>query len=138
MEATISTLAEMCGVNKETVRYYERKQLISPSNRNDSGYRIYGASTVKRITFIKQLQRLGFSLQEIHKLLGVVDKDQDRCKDMYGFVSQKQQEVAQKIQDFQRMNQLLLDLQACCPNEEDLFACPIIEKMVEDPPENTK
>ena len=132
LEMKISELADICNVNKETIRYYERQSLIVQPYRNHSGYRIYGTATVKRINFIKKMQYLGFSLSEIHKLLGVVDKDSDRCKDMYQFVSEKQQDVEKKINDLQHIQKVLNELKDCCPNERDLYACPMIEHVIED------
>ncbi|QHE51547.1 Hg(II)-responsive transcriptional regulator [Pontibacillus sp. HMF3514] len=131
MEIKISELAKICDVNKETIRYYERKSLIRKPFRNNSGYRIYGESTIKRVKFIKKMQDLGFTLNEIHKLLGVVDKDADRCQDMYQFVSEKQQNVERKIRELQHIQKVLNDLKAYCPNEKDLYTCPIIENVIE-------
>lgn len=53
MEMKISELAKACDVNKETVRYYERKGLIAGPPRNESGYRIYSEETADRVRFIK-------------------------------------------------------------------------------------
>ena len=64
--------------------------------RREAGYRIYSYDDVKRVGFIKRIQELGFSLSEIYKLLGVVDKDEVRCQDMFEFVSKKQKEVQNK------------------------------------------
>ena len=85
MEMKISELAKACDVNKETVRYYERKGLIAGPPRNESGYRIYSEETADRVRFIKRMKELDFSLKEIHLLFGVVDQDGERCKDMYAF-----------------------------------------------------
>lgn len=79
----ISEFADKCGVNKETIRYYERKNLLQEPSRTKAGYRIYSDDDVKRVWFIKRMQELGFSLSEIYKLLGVVDKDDVRCSDIY-------------------------------------------------------
>src|SRR5690625_6407681 len=79
----ISEFADKCGVNKETIRYYERKNLLQEPHRTEAGYRIYSYDDVKRVGFIKRIQELGFSLNEIYKLLGVVDKDEVRCQDMF-------------------------------------------------------
>ena len=79
----ISEFADKCGVNKETIRYYERKNLLQEPHRTEAGYRIYSYDDVKRVGFIKRIQELGFSLSEIYKLLGVVDKDEVRCQDMF-------------------------------------------------------
>ncbi|MFZ3579549.1 Hg(II)-responsive transcriptional regulator [Virgibacillus sp. DJP39] len=132
MSYHIGELAEKCEVNKETIRYYERKHLIHEPPRTNSGYRIYEEDTVKRIHFIKRMQTFGFSLQEIDKLLGVVDKDDARCADMYEFVSGKLIEVEQQMNDLERISLMLKDLKERCPNEKELHACPIIETIINE------
>src|SRR5699024_3328484 len=110
-------------VNKETIRYYERKNLLQEPHRTEAGYRIYSYDDVKRVGFIKRIQELGFSLSEIYKLLGVVDKDEVRCQDMFEFVSKKQKEVQKQIET------MLDDLKQRCPDEKQLHSCPIIETL---------
>lgn len=130
MRYRISELAEKCGVNKETIRYYEKIGLLSEPSRTDSGYRVYSDDTVDRINFIKRMQDLGFSLAEINKLFGVVDKDNERCRDMYDFVSQKIDDVQDKIRDLKRIEHMLMKLKECCPDEKSLHECPIIETLM--------
>ncbi len=125
----ISEFADKCGVNKETIRYYERKNLLKDPPRTESGYRIYSDDDVKRVGFIKRIQELGFSLSEIYKLLGVVDKDEVRCQDMFEFVSRKQEEVQKQIEDLKRIETMLDDLKQRCPDEKQLHSCPIIETL---------
>lgn len=128
----ISELAKQCGVNKETIRYYERRKLLSPPARTEAGYRLYSEKEVNRIQFIKRLQQLGFSLTEIHQLLGVVDQDKERCANMYEFVSKKRNQLQRQIKDLQRMERVLQDLQHRCPDEKALYECPIIESLIEE------
>ncbi|MEK4012717.1 Hg(II)-responsive transcriptional regulator [Peribacillus sp. FSL M8-0224] len=130
MKYLISELANKCGVNKETIRYYERFGLIPEPTRTNTGYRTYQDVTVNRIQFIKRMQDLGFSLSEIDKLLGVVDKDDERCIDMYDFVIQKIDEVQKKIRDLKKIEQMLNNLKECCPVEKTLHECPIIETLM--------
>lgn len=130
MGLKISELADKCEVNKETVRYYERKGLIPSPPRNDAGYRFYPDQTVERLHFIKRMQQLGFTLKEIDRFLGVVDQDQSRCQDMYEFTVSKISEVEQKIDDLLRIKRLLYDLKEKCPVEKDLYECPIIETLM--------
>ena len=130
MRYRVSELAEKCSVNKETIRYYEKIGLLSEPSRTDSGYRVYSDDTVNRINFIKRMQDLGFSLAEIKKLLGVVDKDNERCRDMYDFVSQKIDDVQDKISDLKRIEHMLMKLKECCPDEKSLHECPIIETLM--------
>jgi len=128
----ISVFAEKCGVNKETIRYYEKKALLKEPNRTDAGYRIYSDDDVKRVKFIKRLQDLGFSLSEICKLLGVVDNDNVRCQGMYEFVSKKEKEIQKQIADLKRTESMLQDLKNRCPDQKAINQCPIIEWLVID------
>ena len=125
----ISEFANKCGVNKETIRYYERKNLLQEPYRTEAGYRMYSDDEVKRVGFIKRIQELGFSLSEIYKLLGVVDKDEVRCQDMFEFVSKKQEEVQKQIEDLKRIETMLDDLKQRCPDEKQSHSCPIIETL---------
>ena len=130
MTLRIGELAEKCSINKETIRYYERIGLLTEPSRTDAGYRVYAEEMVQRILFIKRMQELGFTLNEIHKLLGVVDKDDTRCADMYDFVVGKIDEVEEKIRDLKRIQHMLEDLKTRCPDEKALHDCPIIETLM--------
>lgn len=132
MNYQISVFAEKCGVNKETIRYYEKKALLKEPYRTDAGYRIYSDNDVKRVKFIKRLQDLGFSLSEIYKLLGVVDNDNVRCQGMYEFVSKKEKEIQKQIADLKRTESMLQDLKKRCPDQKAINQCPIIEWLVID------
>ena len=132
MSYQISVFAEKCGVNKETIRYYEKKALLKEPNRTDAGYRIYSDNDVNRVKFIKRLQDLGFSLSDIYKLLGVVDNDNVRCQGMYEFVSKKEKEIQKQIADLKRTESMLQDLKNRCPDQKAINQCPIIEWLVID------
>ncbi len=92
---------------------------------------MYPEETMNRLIFIKRMQELGFTLSEIDKLLGIVDKDDVRCADMYDFVVQKLEEVRLKIKDLLRIERLLKDLKNRCPNEKAIHECPIIETFID-------
>ncbi len=124
-------ISKLCNVNKETLRYYERKGLIAEPVRSDAGYRLYPEDTVKRMMFIKRIQELGFTLSEIDKLLGVVDKDDVRCADIHDFVVQKLEDVRLKIRDLERIECMLKDLKDRCPDEKAIHECPIIEALID-------
>lgn len=127
----IGELAEKCNVNKETIRYYERLGLIPKPSRTESGYRIYTEQTVDRLNFIKRMKELGFTLNEIDKLLGVVDRDEAKCRDMYDFTVYKIEDIQRKIQDLKKIEHMLIDLKGRCPENKDIYECPIIETLLE-------
>jgi len=62
-------VAELAGVNIQTLRYYERRGLLSEPNRSIGGHRLYPAETVALLGVIKAAQRLGFTLDEVAELI---------------------------------------------------------------------
>jgi MerR family mercuric resistance operon transcriptional regulator len=56
-------------VNQQTLRYYERRELLAEPSRSPGGHRLYPAETVTVVRVIKAAQRLGFSLEEVAKLI---------------------------------------------------------------------
>jgi MerR family mercuric resistance operon transcriptional regulator len=70
---TIGRLAKAAGVHVETIRYYQRIGLIPEPQKPQGGHRRYPASVMERITFIRRAQQLGFSLEEVKRLLGYAD-----------------------------------------------------------------
>lgn len=51
---TIGKLAAKTGVRPDTIRYYESEGLMNPADRNESGYRVYDAETIRSVLFIRQ------------------------------------------------------------------------------------
>jgi MerR family mercuric resistance operon transcriptional regulator len=79
MSMTIAKLASAGGVGVETVRYYQRRGLLSEPARPDGGVRRYGDDDVRRLCFIRQAQAAGFTLEEIAELLSL-DATEDRTR----------------------------------------------------------
>jgi DNA-binding transcriptional MerR regulator len=62
-------LADAAGVNPQTLRYYERRGLLSEPDRTLGGHRVYPPEAITVLRVIKAAQRLGFTLDEITDLL---------------------------------------------------------------------
>jgi DNA-binding transcriptional MerR regulator len=66
----IQEAAAEVGLTPRSVRYYEELGLLKPAARSDGDYRLYDATDVERLRFIKGLRDdAGFSLAEIAELL---------------------------------------------------------------------
>ncbi len=65
----LGELALRAGVNLQTIRFYERRNILREPARTASGYRVYIKSDLEDVCFIKQCQALGFTLKEIQPLL---------------------------------------------------------------------
>lgn len=71
---TIGALAKKAGVNVETIRFYERRGLLAQPVKPFKGVRHYAERDTQRVLFIKQAQKVGFSLDEILGLLSLEDR----------------------------------------------------------------
>lgn len=131
---TRGELAKEGGVNRETIRYYERNELLPVPARSDGGYCLFPDDTSTRIHFIKRAQAVGFSLDEIRTLLGLKYDEDGTCGDVRGLAEEKLTEIERKIQLLMAMKQTLLSLVDDCPGgERPLSECPILETFSVEP-----
>jgi DNA-binding transcriptional MerR regulator len=79
IQLKIGAVAERAGVSVDTVRYYERRGLLSPDRRLPSGYRLYRESVVTRIRLARRLQALGMTLDEVADALRSHDQGDGSC-----------------------------------------------------------
>jgi DNA-binding transcriptional MerR regulator len=72
---TVGELAEKCGINVRTIKFWEEKGLISPFRRTDGGFRLYRPADVALLSFIKDLQTFNYTLSEIGSILRLTGSD---------------------------------------------------------------
>lgn len=65
----IGELAKRAGVSVQATRFYERRRLMRTPRRTPAGYRIYSEQDLESVTLIKKVQRFGFKLVEIRRVL---------------------------------------------------------------------
>jgi MerR family copper efflux transcriptional regulator len=129
---TISRLAQLGGVNLETIRYYERQGLLAAPPRTAAGYRVFPREAARRLRFIKRAQELGFSLSEISELLALRMKPGTKQADMRTRAEAKIADIEQKIQSLQAMKKTLRQLTERCEGCGPLAECPILESLDEE------
>jgi MerR family transcriptional regulator, copper efflux regulator len=123
---TIGQVARHAGVGVETVRFYERKDLIAQPPKPNGGIRHYPKDAISRIRFIREAQRLGFSLQEIHELLGLQEDPSADASKVRERAFAKLAQVDDKIARLEQMREALRALLAACPGEGELGRCSIM------------
>lgn len=126
---TIGEAAKSVGVNLQTLRYYERRGLLKPFSRRNSGYRIYTMEEVKKLTFIKRAQELGFTLSEIKMLLNLKVTSTARCGDVKRKAELKLAEVKEKIRHLKGISKALSELIDSCREEKLTDQCPILQSL---------
>ena len=123
---TIGKVAAQTGCNIETIRYYEKESLLPLPGRTEGGHRLYTVAMVERLVFIRRCRELGFSMDEIRRLLSVVDGEQVSCERVKHIAEIHLRDIRSKITDLKKMERTLHELSNQCSGE-DVPECPIIE-----------
>lgn len=132
MRLTIGKLAKAAEVGVETIRFYERKGLLTQPEKV-GGFRYYSSDLVTKIRFIKRSQQLGFTLSETKELLELSVQSTSQCKDILLKTEQKLREIDEKMKDLKRMKDSLSSLANCCEDKTiPLSECPILDCFFEE------
>lgn len=122
-------VAERAGVNLQTLRYYERRGILTEPDRSLGGHRLYDDETVLVLQVVKAAQALGFSLDEIAELMDIGSHAHRRRPRLADSARTKLVQVREKITALQQIESTLeraieagCDDLAVCALEED---CPI-------------
>ena len=119
-------IAKQTGINSETIRYYEKIDLLPEPSRSSGGHRVYENRHGQRLRFIKRCRELGFSLEEIRGLLTLVDQKEVSCERVQHIANDHVMNIRKKISDLRRMERSLKELSSRCSGE-DVPDCPIID-----------
>ena len=107
----ISELADFFGTTPKALRLYEKKGIIIPSKVDPlTGYRYYSVDQVKKLNVLVELQELGFSLNEIKKIMKGGLKSQGFLDSLYSKKvewDQKKNELQKKIDAIETIEQNL-------------------------------
>lgn len=124
---TIGALAAQAQVGVETVRYYQRRDLMPVPERAPGQIARYGAGALTRLRFIRRAQSLGFSLEDVQSLL-TLDDGQD-CAVARRIGQDKLAQVRSRIVALQAMESALQGLVARCAHRPRRPRCPLIEAL---------
>lgn len=125
---SIGDLSMRTGVNIETIRYYEKVGLLPAPWRTGGNHRVYHPEHLARLTFVRRCRELGFGIDGIRSLLGLVEGGQSSCSDVQAVTLEHLQEVRGKIADLQRLEQTLSEAASRCRGGS-IPECPIVEAL---------
>ena len=127
-ELSRGAIARQTGVNAETIRYYEKINLMPAPPRSEGGHRIYDQAHLRRLSFIRHCRELGFTLDEVRGLLDLVDTGDYTCAEVRERTILHLGDVQQKIANLRNMEKVLKEMVAGC--EGGLVPdCPIIDAL---------
>ena len=133
----IGELAERTQTPVDTIRYYERVNLLAKPARTASNYRAYTDEAAQRLDFIRRCRRLDMSLEEIGALLTFCDEPTRNCNAVNDVLDEHIRHVDQRLEELQRLARDLKQLRSVCRSPGTAEDCRILRSLRTDVPSTT-
>ena len=117
----IGEVASRSGVTVDTVRFYERVGVLPEPARRPSGYREYEPSIIERIRLTRELQAIGFSLDEVVNALAAHDAGDATCESERWRLAAVQERVDARIAELQALRGRIVEAQQACASGNCMF-----------------
>jgi MerR family copper efflux transcriptional regulator len=124
----IGQAAKTSGLSSKMIRYYESIGLLAAAHRSDSGYRVYMQDDLHTLAFIKRSRDLGFSLEEVGKLLTLWHDRGRASAEVKALAQEHIAQLDQKISELAGLRDTLQHLVAHC-HGDDRPDCPILQDL---------
>jgi DNA-binding transcriptional MerR regulator len=120
----IGEVAKQSGVTVDTVRFYERVGVLPPPERRSSGYRDYASDTVERIQLTRELQAIGFTLNDVVGALAAHDAGGATCESEQWRLEAVLNRVEAKLAELNALRRRILQAQEACAAGHCKFTTP--------------
>ena len=125
----IGELAKATDCAVETIRYYERENLLPEPARTEGNYRLYTQAHVERLTFIRNCRTLDMTLEEIRSLLRLRDSPDDSCGSVNALIDEHIHHVKARIDGLLALQEQLIDLRQRCGEGPEIDQCGILQRL---------
>ena len=92
-------LARLAGVSTDTLRHYERKGVLVAPRRSRNGYREYGAEALDRVLLVRRALIVGFTLDELARILKQRDGGRAPCREVRQLAVSKLAEIEERLKE---------------------------------------
>jgi MerR family mercuric resistance operon transcriptional regulator len=123
---SIGELSRLTGVGTDTIRYFEKVEMLPKPRRLANGRRVYGAAEMRTLAFIRRARELGFSPNEVRGLLALGGPGKATCADIKKVAAHHLEGIRAKIADLAKLERLLATTISKCSGTR-VPECPVIE-----------
>ena len=127
----IGEAARRSGMAAKTIRFYEEAGLIAPAPRTGSGYREFSGDDVRRLQFIHRARDLGFSVEEVGRLLSLWSDRERASAHVKQLALEHVARIEAKMAELHSMRDAILHLAERC-HGDDRPECPILDGLAGD------
>jgi DNA-binding transcriptional MerR regulator len=128
----IGDVAAETGLTVDAIRFYEREHLLRTAARSSGRFRLFSKSDVDDLAFIRNAQKLGFSLQEVRELMVLKGALRPDCKQVEQLLEHKISAVREKITALRSLERDLQRAKAHCESNlsnqsrDKISNCPVL------------
>lgn len=128
----IGELVKRTGFSRDTIRFYEKKGLISVGRkeRRDNNYKEYSGRVLERLHMIRKIKNFGFTLNETAELLEMIEMNTASCSSVSSKVAEKISLIDAKIQELMELKQTMQNIlgggNSCCTPQIPDQNCPAL------------
>lgn len=125
----IGELAKLTGCSVQTIRYYEKEQLLPSTRRSEGNFRLYDEASAEQLLFIKLCRGLDLSLSEIRQLLALKCSPGAQCDEVNRMMEAHIQQVEARIRELSQLHEQLRALRGHCSNQRTIEQCGILQTL---------
>lgn len=125
---SIGQLSRQAGVHIETIRYFEKVELLEKPGRTKGGHRVYGDSHVRALSFIRRARELGFTPTEVRAILTLGGPGSACCDQVREIAVHHLEQVRSKLADLANLERLLASTVERCSGGH-VPDCPVIDML---------
>lgn len=123
----IGELSKLTGLSTETIRYYEKEQLLPLAERSANNYRLYNQQHIERLIFIKNCRSFDMTHDEIHQILNEVSQPNSDCSAINHIVKNHLVHLDERIQELLHLQKKLTEIEQKCRAAHSSDNCSIIK-----------
>jgi len=125
----IGELASRSGCSVQTIRYYEKLQLLPAPNRSEGNFRLYSQAIFEQLMFIKRCRSLDLTLDEIRELNQFKASPDKPCDDINTIIEEHLTQVKARIHELKSLQTQLLSLRKACSEHRKVEQCGILQEL---------
>src|SRR5437867_11878872 len=99
----IGEVAKRSGASRKALRLYEAAGILPAARRTSSGYRVFDSDALALLAFVRQAQRLGFTLDQIKEIVAIKRAGRAPCPHVRDLVKRKAEELEQRLADLRQV-----------------------------------
>ncbi len=123
---SIGELARKSKISVDSIRFYEKKNLLSLPLRGNNNYRYYDDTALEQLIFIRHCRELGMSLKEIGQLTELLKKPYQQCNTVDQLIEDHLGHIEQKLQRLENFRTKLQQLRQTCRADLTIQDCKIV------------